>query len=109
MLFITFITLRCLSVFPVTNHISHPLAHSTSSCEKTLGHVDIRVTQNVPESLKPCRFARPSAQMYGAEAQKLPLSWMEKCAVLGERRVPMFAAGKLIFGYVPTTSATVTT
>ena len=34
-------------------------------------------------------------------------SWMEPCAVLGERRVPTFAAGKLIFGYVPTTSATV--
>src|SRR5579863_7871740 len=40
-------------------------------------------------------------------AQKLPLSWIEQCADLGESCLPTFATGIVIFGCVPTTSATV--
>src|ERR1700721_3661512 len=46
------------------------------------------------------------AGMHGAEAQKMPLSWIDHCANLGESCLPTFAAGKLIFGCVSTTSAT---
>src|SRR5580700_6518041 len=46
------------------------------------------------------------AEMHGAEPQKMPLSWIEKCADLGESCLPTFAEGKLIFGCVSTTSAT---
>jgi hypothetical protein len=42
-----------------------------------------------------------------AEAQKLPLLWIEQCADLGESCLPTLAAGKVIFGCVGTTSATV--
>ena len=51
--------------------------------------------------------SRSMAGMHGAEAQKLPLSWIEQCADLGESCLPTFAAGTVIFGRVPTTSATV--
>src|SRR5580700_7990203 len=46
------------------------------------------------------------AEMHGALPQKMPLSWIEKCADLGESCLPTFAEGKLIFGCVSTTSAT---
>src|ERR1700679_987099 len=49
---------------------------------------------------------RSMAEMHGAEAQKMPLSWIEQCADLGESCLPTFAAGKLISGCVSTTSAT---
>ena len=45
------------------------------------------------------------AGMHGAEAHKLPLSWIAQCADLG-KSLPTFAAGKVIFGCVRTTSAT---
>src|SRR5579862_498599 len=45
--------------------------------------------------------------MRAAGAQKLPLSWIEQCADLGESCLPTFAEGKVIFGCVPMTSATV--
>jgi hypothetical protein len=41
---------------------------------------------------------RSMAEMHGAGAQKMPLSWIEQCADLGESCLPTFAAGKLIFG-----------
>src|ERR1700690_143298 len=50
---------------------------------------------------------RSMAEIHGAEAQNLPLSWIEQCADLGESCLPTFAAGKVIFGCVPTTSAIV--
>jgi hypothetical protein len=34
------------------------------SCENILGHVEILVTQNVPESLRPCGFAQASAEIH---------------------------------------------
>src|ERR1700684_93747 len=49
---------------------------------------------------------RSIAERHGAEAQKLPLSWIEQCADFGES-LQTFAAGTVIFGSVPTTSATV--
>ena len=36
----------------------------------------------------------------------MPISWIEQCADLGESCLPTFAAGKVISGCVPTTSAT---
>jgi hypothetical protein len=40
----------------------------TGSRENILGHVEIRVTQNFPEILRPCGFDRPSADMHDADA-----------------------------------------
>src|ERR1700722_16329287 len=48
---------------------------------------------------------RSMAGMHAAEAQKMPLSWIEQCADLGESSLPTFPAGKLIVGCVRTTSA----
>src|SRR6202041_717926 len=78
----------------------------TSSCRKQSGSRGLGETQIDPHMIRPCAFAQHMAGMHGAEAQKMPLSWIDQCANLGESCMPTFAAGKLIFGCVRTTSAT---
>jgi len=79
---------------------------SNGYCRKHSGSRDIRVTRVSPHNLGPYAFAQRRAGMHGADAQKMPLSWIEQCADLGESCLPTFAAGKLILGCVSTTSAT---
>src|SRR5208282_400546 len=69
------------------------------------GSRDIRVTRVVPHNFRRCAFAQHAAEMHGAEAQSMPLTWIAQCADLGESCLPTFAAGKLACGRVTTTSA----
>ena len=72
----------------------------------TLGHSNISRDPGVLQQSQDLLPSRSMAGMHGAEAQKMPLSWIEQCADLGESCLPTFAAGKLKFGCVSTTSAT---
>jgi hypothetical protein len=72
-----------------------------------LHHMDTGEIHTDPHMIRPCAFEQQMAGVHGAEAQKLPLSWIEQCADLGESCLPRFAAGIVIFGCVPMTSATV--
>ncbi len=72
----------------------------------TLGHGNISRDPGVLQQSQDLPPSRSMAGMHGAEAQKMPLSWIEQCADLGESCLPTFAAGKVIFGCVRTTSAT---
>jgi len=72
----------------------------------TLGHSNISRDPGVLQQSQDLLPSRSMAGMHGAEAQKMPLSWIEQCADLGESCLPTFAAGKVISGCVRTTSAT---
>src|SRR5580692_11062487 len=39
-----------------------------------LGHANIDMTQNVPDSLRPCAFVQLTAGTHGAEAPKMPFN-----------------------------------
>ena len=64
----------------------------------TLGHSNNSRDPGVLQQSQDLLPSRSMAGMHGAEAQKLPLSWIEQCADLGESCFPTFAAGKVIFG-----------